>query len=106
MQTKYQDASEEERAEFRNWLKDMLHQRDVVEVTFTKKDGTTRVMNCTLKEGIVIPYERLTNNERKVNPESCPVWDIDKNEWRSFTYESITRIKYDLPGGNDGKRYI
>ena len=91
----YKIASEEERAAFRNWLKDILHQMDVVEVTFTKKDGTNRVMNCTLKEGIVIPHVKTTDREKKANVEMCPVWDIDKNEWRSFTYESITEIKFD-----------
>lgn len=93
----YQTLPEEERVEFRNWLKDILHQTDTVEITFTKKDGTTRIMNCTLKEGIVIPYERLTNDDKKVNPEVRPVWDIDKNEWRSFTYESITKISFEIP---------
>ena len=92
----YKTLTEEERVEFRNWLKDILLRTDVVEVTFQKKDGTSRVMNCTLKEGIVIPYDRLTDNDRQVNPEVRPVWDIDKNEWRSFTYESITKISFDV----------
>ena len=93
----YQTLSEEEREDLRDWLKNILHQTDAVEVTFQKKDGTNRIMNCTLKEGIVVPYERLTDDVKKVNHEVCPVWDIDINEWRSFRYESITKISFEIP---------
>lgn len=95
-QTYYQTASEEHRAEFRDWLKGLLHQVDIVEVTFKKKDGALRIMNCTLKEGIVVPHVKTTNRVKKVNQEVCPVWDIDKNEWRSFTFESITEVRFNM----------
>ena len=93
----YQTASEEERAEFRNWLKGLLHQTERVEVTFKKKeDGTVRIMNCTLKEGIVVPYIKKTDRVKKINQEVCPVWDIDEGDWRSFTYESITAVRSNI----------
>lgn len=97
--TFYQATSEEERASFRQWLKDLLHQQTIT-VTFNKKDGTTRLMKCTLKEGIAIPHEKTTDRVKEVNQDVCPVWDIDKNAWRSFTYQSITRVQYDVEQQN------
>lgn len=92
----YNTFTEEKRAEFRDWLKGLLHQKDVVEVTFMKKDGAFRIMNCTLKEGIVVPHVKTTDRVKEVNQEVCPVWDLDKGAWRSFTYESITEVSFNM----------
>ena len=64
-----------------------------VKVTFEKKDGTLREMRCTLKD--VPKYERKTEKvSRKKNEEVLSVFDLDKNEWRSFRIESIKNIVY------------
>jgi len=93
--TYYIEADEQHRAEFRDWLKGMLHSGPVT-VTFYKQDGEKRVMNCTLQEGVAIPHVKTTDVVRKLNPEICRVWDIDKEEWRSFLFESITQIDLEV----------
>lgn len=72
----------------RKQLLTLLFQGPVV-VTFTKKDGTQRVMKCTLHEDAVVPYEKTTDRVKQQNDSVCPVWDLDKQQWRSFTYDSV-----------------
>ena len=67
-----------------------------VTVKFKKSNGEEREMNCTLKEGIVVPYQPKTDNTKKQNLEVLPVWDIDKKEWRSFRYDSIISITFGI----------
>ena len=69
--------------EGRDWLKSHLRMGPV-QVTFTKKDGTERVMNCTLQEGVVVPHENKTDRTKVENDDILAVWDIDKSAWRSF----------------------
>ena len=65
-------------------------QNHVLEVTFTKVDGTDRIMNCTLQEHMI---PETSENNRKMNDEVLPVWDLDRINWRSFRIDSITNIK-------------
>ena len=62
-------------------------------ITFTKKDGTERVMKCSLQEGVAIPHERTT--DRVVEPKDgiLPVWDLEANGWRSITVENILSVE-------------
>lgn len=80
--------------EGRSWLISHLRMGPV-EVTFKKKDGTERIMNCSLQEGVVIPHEKKTDREKEPNLDVLPVWDLDKKEWRSFRLDSITQVKFD-----------
>lgn len=84
------DSNEDKQA-FRLWLKSILHEGPVA-VTFKKKDGTERVMNCTLQESVVVPHEKTTDRIKEQNDDVCPVWDIDKSAWRSFRYDSIVQV--------------
>ncbi len=59
-----------------------------VSVTFTKKDGTERVMKCTLKEDVIPSVE----SSRKENVGVVVVWDTEKKSWRSFRMDSITNV--------------
>lgn len=77
------------------WLKGLLRERNVV-VTFTKKDGTDRKMNCTLQEGVVVPHEKTTDREKVSNPDTLAVWDVEKNAWRSFRLDSIKLIDFNI----------
>lgn len=58
-------------------------------ITFTKKDGTERVINCTLDRTIAIPHERKTDRVKVIRDEILPVWDIDLAAWRSITIDNI-----------------
>ena len=82
----------------REWLKGLLEE-NTVEVVFTKKDGTERVMNCTLKEGVLpivqkeIEDESITKTKAK---DALAVWDVDANGWRSFRWDSIKSVNFSL----------
>ena len=74
-------------------LKELLH-KHVVEVTFTKVDGTVRVMPCTLKEGILPAVVEAEGRRTKApNEANISVWCTDKNEWRSFKVANVTEVK-------------
>lgn len=78
---------------FSNWLDGILHINPVT-VTFTKKDGTERVMRCTLQPELLPKVELKENSKpRKESTTSMRVFDLDKNEWRSFTIKSVKNIR-------------
>ena len=80
----------------KNWLLTLLRER-AVNITFTKKDGSERKMSCTLSE-LKIPSEKMPKSTEKTkNNEVVPVFDIENNGWRSFRWDSIKRIEFDLP---------
>ena len=94
--TKTADWTETEWDAFTTWLKGMLHS-DKVEVTFTKADGSERVMNCTLLPELLPKVEKkeLAENAkpRKENTTSMRVFDLDLQEWRSFTIKKVKKIQ-------------
>ena len=67
-------------------------QSGIVNVKFTKADGSERLMKCTLAEGIVVPHEKKTDREKTVNDNIMSVWDVEKNGWRSFRLDSVLEI--------------
>lgn len=81
--------------EGKDWLISHLKYGPVT-VTFLKKDGTERVLNCTLKEGTVPQYEKKTDRVKAKSEETLSVWDLDKNEWRSFRWDSILTVTFNL----------
>ena len=81
--------------EFRSWLVSMLKFGPTY-VTFIKSDGSERVMHCTLNEDQVIYPEKKTDRSKASNPDVCPVYDLDKKEWRSFRYDSIIEVRFEL----------
>jgi len=92
-----QSLSESELKLFKKWLKGCLA-FGPVKVTFTKKDGTERVMECTLAPSLVlVPEEPIVENaepkrEKKVNEDTCPVYDMEAKGWRSFRWDSIKQV--------------
>ena len=88
----YNSATPEEQELFRNWLVEQLNIVRVF-IKFNKKDGTEREMLCTLSEEAPA-YEKKT--ERKANPDTCFVFDVEKKEWRSFRYDSVTRVSFEF----------
>lgn len=67
-----------------------------MKVTFTKKDGTERIMNCTLQEGVMVAHEKTTDRVKEENTELIAVWDLDKQAWRSFRLDSIKSIEFNI----------
>lgn len=66
---------------------------NVCVVSFKKKDGTNRNMKCTLKENIIpkaTKEDPLSQKKiRALNEEVLPVWDVEKDGWRSFRIDSV-----------------
>ena len=63
----------------------------VVKVDFVKKDGTNRTMICTLNTKY-LPQQDVAEETAKRNKsdEYVAVWDLEKQSWRSFRFESVT----------------
>ena len=80
---------------FRDWLRSMLRMGGV-ELTFTKTDGSERVMNASLEESKIPVYESKTGRTKTPNDEVISVVDIDIGEWRSVRYDSIKQVRITL----------
>ena len=88
--------SEDEWNTFRNWISGVLKET-VVTVTFTKKDGSERVMKCTLDPDVLPKVEITENKKEKAVPEnSLAVYDIEARGWRSFIIKSVKTIEFTL----------
>lgn len=87
--------TEKELALFKKWLKGCLA-FGPVKVTFTKKDGTDRVMECTLAPSLLpevtIVEDATPKREKKVNEDVCPVYDLEAKHWKSFRWDSIKNV--------------
>ena len=91
--------SEKEMPRFKTWLKGHLNAGKVT-VTFTKKDGTERVMECTTSTELV-PVEPLAEDaapkrEKKKNDDVCPVYDLEAGHWKSFRWDSIKQVSFTI----------
>lgn len=65
----------------------------VCDIRFTKVDGTIREMRCTLKSDLVPAPEHKPESNRTVNESVLPVWDLDKEGWRSFRIDSVIDVQ-------------
>jgi hypothetical protein len=80
-------------------LRNLLFE-DVVAVEFQKKDGTVRDMKCTLNFNRIpedkIPkaktQEEIETTSTNEDNDVFKVFDVQKNEWRSFRKDSIISI--------------
>jgi hypothetical protein len=81
----------------KDWIKGLLKD-GVVEVTFTKSDGTERVMKCTLKDEVISEHwiPKNTESQRKFSDDALPVFDVDSKGWRSFRWDSIKEVNFSL----------
>ena len=104
------NLSETEFKLFKKWLRSHLAFGSVT-VTFTKKDGTERVMECTTSPELVpvdtteeIHYTNTSNpvdfpkpkKEKKVNEDVMPVYDLESKHWKSFRWDSIKQVSFTL----------
>ena len=88
-------TSEIDTKEGREWLKNILREQGIT-IFFTKKDGTERKMLCTLSEN-KIPSEKSPKNTGKAkSDESLAVFDIEKQDWRSFRWDSVKKIEFEV----------
>ena len=90
----------------KDWLKSILND-GVATITFTKRDGTERAMKCTLDRKMLpqVIHETNTDNSidfpktkkvRAISDDVLPVYDIEAQGWRSFRWDSITKVDIKL----------
>jgi hypothetical protein len=71
----------------------LLYEHDC-EVVFTKKDGTVRVMPCTLRKEAMPQREATTLHETKLyKPETITAWCLDQSEWRAFKTANVKEVR-------------
>jgi len=92
--TYYVQASDSERQIMREWTMSVMRER-TVHITFDKADGTERTMPCTLQES-VLPNRSQDAKPVKYNPDVCRVFDPERQTWRSFRWDRLKRIEFDI----------
>ena len=105
--TQYQEADDNGKEQIRDWVKGLLSNGEVT-VTFTKADGTDREMLCTL-DGAKIPAKTISVStssavasdaivkenkkpRKEPDPHSVRVYDLEKQEWRSFRFDRLKKV--------------
>jgi hypothetical protein len=81
--------------EFIEWFREHLSENNI-NVTFTKKDGTSRTMHCT-RDISKIPIELHpvgSTTGTKSTGDAVQVFDLGINEWRSFKTSTLTHIEW------------
>ena len=91
-------------------LAEILRTHKEVMVTFTKKDGSKRVMKATLHKDIINPLfegrditdieKVLEDARRKLSMGLVVVYDNEAQSWRSFKFDSIISVEYPDETGN------
>jgi len=79
---------------FRDYLTTNLKSK-TIEVTFTKVNGDTRIMECTLNPDVlpkVVVNEDKPKREKKSPENSLAVYDVNANGWRSFIIKNVSRV--------------
>jgi hypothetical protein len=91
-----QDTLDNDIDVFRGWLKGVLTVQPAT-ITFTKKDGTERVMNCTLRSDM-LPIVEIKEDKapRKKNDSILSVYDLEAQNWRSFIVGAVKRVEFAL----------
>jgi hypothetical protein len=104
--TQYQEADDQVKEQIRDWVRGLLTNSEVT-VTFTKEDGTDRDMLCTLDHSRIpvsiakpvsttAPVDGIVRESKKArkepDPHSIRVFDLEKQEWRSFRFERLKKV--------------
>lgn len=62
-------------------------------ITFTKKDGSERVMRCTRNIEKMDGWQPSESGDRVIPDNLLPVWDLENNGWRSINIDTISRVE-------------
>ena len=70
--------------------------KQLVEVTFRKKDGEIRVMTCTTNLDLIPPsawpQNKVTISEA-TKERTMRVYDLNAQGWRSFVIDNVQNVK-------------
>ena len=105
--TMYQEADEDGRKYFRDWVRGLLEVAEIT-VTFVKADGSLRDMRCTLDQDLIPPQppraekpakdtvDGIVRESREVTKSeeshTQKVFDLDASAWRSFRYDRLKKV--------------
>jgi len=104
--TQYQEGDDQIKEQIREWIRDLL-QNSEINITFTKADGTDRDMLCTLDHSRIpvsvaktvsttAPVDGIVRESKKPrkepDPHSIRVFDVEKQEWRSFRFDRLRKV--------------
>ena len=96
-------SNEKEFEDFKKWTLGLLHDENLKSdmcVTFTKKDGTERKMQCTLVSSKIPADKQPKSISESETPSTSGsavrVFDTDIGEWRSFRWDSVTKVEFEL----------
>jgi len=67
----------------------------IATVEFTKKDGSSRVMKCTLDADLLPELhaeEEAERAKKTENPNMVNVFDVEAQGWRSFSLDRLTNV--------------
>lgn len=100
MATKTTFKDEKEFEQFKEWTYGLLCSEQTKDlcITFTKKDGTERRMFCTLSAAR-IPADKVpkeASNDSQIAGSAVRVFDTEKQEWRSFRWDSVIKVECSL----------
>jgi len=94
------DSSYKDYKRSRKWLIGLL-ESEIVEIEFTKKDGTDRVMKCTLQEDYLPEYSVIEIDKDRWKKDALAVFDIENDGWRSFRWDSVKQISFSIGEGKN-----
>ena len=82
----------------KNTIKSLLKD-EVCEVTFTKADGSERLMVCTLSNEEMNKSKTFVDMQEKRDPNKAPskplaehlirVWDLENDGWRTINFNTV-----------------
>lgn len=91
------DPSYKDYKKSRKWLIGLL-ESEIVEITFLKKDGTERVMKCTLQEDYL---PETVGSDKEKSKDALAVFDVENDGWRSFRWDSVKQISFSIGEGKN-----
>ena len=79
------------------YLQDMttkfLRAGKTVKITFTKKDGSERVLRGCINPELIPAEKHGTGKGVVRTPEVQSIFDLDAGEWRSFRWDSLKGVE-------------
>jgi hypothetical protein len=80
---------------FKKWFSGLLKEIEV-DLEFTKANGERRKMRCTLNEELIPEDKRPKGSTRKTSDDTIAVFDLEKQDWRSFRYDAIIQFEGEM----------
>lgn len=82
-------------------IQKVFSENPIVNIVFTKKDGSERKMRCTTNLALIPilhhPKKKIEDVEKSDKViTSYSVYDLDKLQWRSFVIENLIAMEADI----------